>query len=49
MKHPVGGEDARLVMEIIFAAYESAGTGRRVKFPYEVPRDKTPIEFWLQQ
>ena len=42
----VTGEDGRAVMEIIFAAYESAGTGRRVEWPYEVPRDKTPIEVW---
>jgi predicted dehydrogenase len=42
----VTGEDGRAVMEIIFAAYESAGTGRRVKFPYEVPRDKTPQQVW---
>jgi predicted dehydrogenase len=45
----VTGDDGRAVMEIIFAAYESAGTGRRIEWPYEAPRDKTPIEFWLQQ
>jgi predicted dehydrogenase len=42
----VTGEDGRIVMEIIFAAYESAGTGRRVEWPYDPPRDKTPIESW---
>jgi len=40
------GEDGRAVLEIIFAAYESAGTGRRIDFPYEPPRDKTPIQMW---
>ncbi len=43
----VTGEDGRAVMEIIFAAYESAGTGRRIEWPYEPPRDKTPIAMWL--
>lgn len=31
------GEDGREVMKIIFAAYESAATGRRIDFPYEPP------------
>jgi predicted dehydrogenase len=42
----VTGEDGRAVMEIIFAAYESAGTGKRIEWPYEPPRDKTPVEVW---
>jgi hypothetical protein len=42
----VTGEDGKAVMEIMFAAYESAGTGKRIEWPYEPPRDKTPIEMW---
>jgi len=40
------GEDGREVLKIIYAAYESAGTGRRIDWPY-VPRpvDK-PIDLW---
>ena len=40
------GEDGRAVMEIIFAAYESAGTGRKVELPFTPPPDATPIELW---
>jgi len=42
----VTGEDGRAVMEIVFAAYESGGAGRRVEWPYQPPRDKTPQEVW---
>ena len=46
-REPLGtGEDGREVMETIFAAYESAGSGRRVEWPYEPPRDKTPMDLW---
>ena len=46
-KQPLAtGKDGRVVMEIIFAAYESTGTGRRVEWPYEAPKDKTPVEVW---
>ena len=40
------GEDGRAVLEMILAAYESAGTGRKVEWPYEPPKDKTPIQLW---
>ncbi|MBN1490231.1 MAG: Gfo/Idh/MocA family oxidoreductase [Phycisphaerae bacterium] len=41
------GEDGREVLKIICAAYESAGTGRRIDWPYEPrPVDK-PIDLWL--
>ena len=40
------GEDGREVLRIISAAYESAGTGRRIDWPYEPrPVDK-PIDLW---
>lgn len=41
----VTGEDGRAVLEIIFAAYESAGTGRKVTFPYHTDA-KRPIDLW---
>jgi hypothetical protein len=40
------GEDGRAVLEIVIAAYASAGTGRKVTWPREAPRDKRPIELW---
>jgi myo-inositol 2-dehydrogenase/D-chiro-inositol 1-dehydrogenase len=42
----VAGDDGRAVMEIIFAAYASAGTGLRIEWPYEPPGDKTPQQVW---
>jgi len=44
----VTGEDGRAVMEITFAAYESAGTGRRVEWPFSPPQNAAPIELWLR-
>lgn len=44
------GEDGRAVMEIIWAAYESAGTGRKVELPFTPPEwAKKPIDLWLQR
>jgi myo-inositol 2-dehydrogenase/D-chiro-inositol 1-dehydrogenase len=42
----VTGEDGRLAMEVICAAHESAGTGRRIEWPYAAPRDRTPVQVW---
>jgi predicted dehydrogenase len=39
------GEDGRAVLEIILAAYASAGTGKRVELPFET-KAKRPIELW---
>ena len=41
----VTGEDARAVMEVLFAAYESAGTGRKVFLPFSTEAAK-PIDLW---
>ncbi len=41
----VTGEDGRAVLEAIFAAYESAGTGRKVMLPFETDADK-PYKLW---
>jgi len=40
------GEDGRAVLEIICAAYRSAGTGRRVTIPFRTTAKK-PIDLWL--
>jgi predicted dehydrogenase len=41
----VTGEDARTVMEVLFAAYASAGSGRKVNLPFETDAAK-PIDLW---
>jgi myo-inositol 2-dehydrogenase/D-chiro-inositol 1-dehydrogenase len=47
-KQPVvTGEDGRAVLEIMMAAYHSAGTGRKVKLPFRTRAEK-PIDLWLR-
>ncbi len=41
----VTGEDGRIVLEVIFAAYESARTGRKVELPFATAAGK-PIDLW---
>lgn len=41
----VSGEDGRAVLEVIFAAYESAGTGRKVMLPFKTDADR-PYKLW---
>ncbi|HMQ48371.1 MAG TPA: Gfo/Idh/MocA family oxidoreductase [Saprospiraceae bacterium] len=41
----VTGEDGTAVLEIIFAAYESAGTGKKVMLPFHTDVDK-PYKLW---
>ena len=41
----VTGEDARVVMEVLFAAYESARTGQKVPLPFLTEAQK-PIDLW---
>jgi len=43
----VTGEDGRAVLEAIFAAYESARTGRKVELPFKSTA-KRPIDLWLR-
>ncbi len=43
----VTGEDGRAVLEVIFAAYQSAGSGRKVLLPFETKAAK-PIDLWVQ-
>jgi predicted dehydrogenase len=41
----VTGDDGKAVLEVIFAAYESAGTGKKVSLPFKTDVDK-PIKLW---
>ena len=41
------GEDGREVLKIILAAYQSAGEGRKITWPYEPPVVAKPIDLWL--
>jgi len=43
------GEDGRAVLEILFAAYESAATGAKIQFPYTPRFGSRPIEAWLKR
>ena len=43
------GEDGRAVLEILFAAYESAATGAKIHFPYTPRFGSRPIEAWLKR
>lgn len=43
----VTGEDGRAVLEAVFAAYQSAGSGRKVNLPFETDAAK-PYHLWRQ-
>ena len=43
----VTGEDGREVLEVIFAAYASAGTGRKIELPFVTDAAK-PVDLWRQ-
>ena len=43
----VTGEDGRAVLEIMMAAYASAGSGRKVKLPFRT-RARKPIDLWRE-
>jgi myo-inositol 2-dehydrogenase / D-chiro-inositol 1-dehydrogenase len=40
------GEDGREVLKIIYAAYQSAGEGRKIEWPYVAPSVEKPIDLW---
>jgi predicted dehydrogenase len=40
------GEDGREVLKIIYAAYQSAGEGRKIEWPYTPPKVSKPIDLW---
>jgi hypothetical protein len=39
------GEDGRAVLEIILAAYASAGTGQKIALPFQTDVQR-PIDLW---
>jgi predicted dehydrogenase len=39
------GEDGRAVLEVLFAAYASAGEGRRIDLPFAT-QARRPIDLW---
>jgi hypothetical protein len=41
------GEDGRVVLEALFAAYASAGRGSRVEMPYRPEEGRLPVEGWI--
>jgi predicted dehydrogenase len=44
------GEDGLATLEIIYAAYESAGTGRRINWPYTPAHpEEVPVNLWLRK
>lgn len=43
------GEDGRVALEALYAAYKSAGTGRKVELPFQERGIKKPIDLWLGQ
>ncbi len=47
-KPEVTGEDGRAVLEVIFAAYESAGTHKKVFLPFKSDVDK-PYKLWKKR
>jgi myo-inositol 2-dehydrogenase / D-chiro-inositol 1-dehydrogenase len=42
------GEDGRLVQEVLYAAYQSAGTGSKIKLPFRPKGIARPIDLWLR-
>jgi myo-inositol 2-dehydrogenase/D-chiro-inositol 1-dehydrogenase len=43
------GEHGLLVMEVLYAAYASAGAERKIQLPYRPTGVKKPIDLWLQK
>lgn len=41
------GEDGRFVQEVLYAGYQSAGTGRRVDLPFRPSGVQKPIDLWF--
>jgi hypothetical protein len=42
----VTGEDGRAVLEALFAAYASAGAGKKISLPFKTDAVR-PIDLWL--
>ncbi len=44
----VTGEDGKIVLEAVYAAYASAGLGRKVSLPFQ-PTAQRPVDEWLNR
>ena len=42
------GEDGREMLKIMYAAFQSAGEGRWIDFPYNPPSVSKPIDPWIK-
>jgi myo-inositol 2-dehydrogenase/D-chiro-inositol 1-dehydrogenase len=42
------GRDGRVVQELLFAGYQSAGLGRRVALPFDPGPARRPIDLWFE-
>lgn len=45
----VTGEDGRAALEILYAAYASAGQGRTIEFPFNADRAAKPVDGWIKK
>jgi predicted dehydrogenase len=45
----IGGEEGRLVMELLYAGYASAGQGSKIALPFRPRGVKKPIDLWLHE
>jgi predicted dehydrogenase len=43
------GEDGRVVQEILYAGYKSAGIGKKIELPFYPKGIKKPIDLWLRE
>ena len=43
------GEDGRVVQEVLYAGYESAGAGRKIELPFRPKGIEKPIDLWLKR
>jgi len=43
----VTGEDGRVVQEVLYAGYHSAGVGHKVELPFRPSNVKRPVDLWL--
>ncbi len=42
------GADGRVVQEVLYAGYKSAGTGSKVRLPFRADAAQRPIDLWLE-
>lgn len=43
------GEDGRVILEVLYAGYQSAGTGSKIELPFRPEGVKKPIDLWLRK